>query len=114
MGRMKRRSMAFVACVVAVPTLAAILPGFEVYDVEKTVIAGAALGLAYVLLRPILRILSLPIGCMTFGLFHFALDVALLYACEAWIGGFAIAGIVDGAIAALFVNAIVAIVGGFK
>jgi hypothetical protein len=34
----------------------------------------AALGIVYLLVRPVLRILTLPIGCLTLGLFGFGLD----------------------------------------
>jgi len=109
-----RMTLILIVCVVAVPTLAQILPGIEVGDMAQTVIAGAVLGFAYILVRPILRLLTFPLGCLTFGAFHFILDVGLLYACAHYIGGFAIGDPLMGLLAAIFINAVIAIVGGFR
>ena len=81
---------------------------------EDALFAGAVLGLAYLIIRPILRFLTLPIGCLTLGLSNFVIDTILLMVCDGWIEGFAIDGIGWAAAAALCVNAVVLIAGGWK
>ena len=106
--------LTFLACVVAVPTLVFILPGIEAQDMMQAVTAGVLLGIVYLMVRPILRLLTFPLGCLTFGVFHFALDVGILFACAHFIEGFTITSIWSGVLAAILVNAVIAIVGGFR
>ena len=72
------------------------------------------LGVAYLLLRPGLKLLTLPIGCLTLGLTNFAIDVGLLYGCARLIEGFAVENIVSAVGTALLINGISAFAGGFK
>ena len=78
------------------------------------VASGLQIGLAYLLLRPALRLLTLPVGCLTLGLFNLVIDVALIWACGQLIDGFQVAGIMDALLSAVLVNSICAITGGFR
>jgi putative membrane protein len=63
--------------------------------------AAAVLGILNATIRPILRILTLPLNILTLGLFTFILNGTLLWFVSIVIGGFHIAGIfqsVGGAI----------------
>ena len=105
----------FLCCVLAVPTAHAMLPGLiEASTPETTVAVGVVLGLAYLVIRPILRLISLPLGCLTFGLFHWVIDVALIYASAFFIEGFSVANWTVAVLLALFLNAVIAVVGGFR
>ena len=104
----------FLCCVLGVPTCVKLLPGLYAADMMSAVAVGVLLGAAYLLLRPLLRLITLPLGCLTFGLFHWVIDVGLIYACAYFIEGFAVSSLAVAVLLALFVNALIAIVGGFR
>ena len=106
--------ISFVGCVLAVPTGARLIPGIYAQDLYHAVAAGAFLGATYLVARPVLRLLTFPLGCLTFGLFHFVLDIGIIFACAHFMDGFEIADLFAGILMAIFVNAVVAIAGGFK
>ena len=51
----------------------------------------------------------MPLGCITLGLFGFAIDVGLLYACDHFIDGFFIDSLLSAVLTALFINALCAL-----
>ena len=109
-------SIIFLCCLLAVPTLGAIMgmygPSPTLTDLRPALLVGAALGVMHILLRPLLRILTAPLGCLTFGLFGMVIDVGLLYASAALVDGFSIPGLPYAILAALTINAVCAIAGG--
>ncbi|MBQ8954670.1 MAG: phage holin family protein [Clostridia bacterium] len=107
-------AVTFLCCVLGVPTCAKMLPGIAAADVMASLQAGVLLGVAYLLLRPGLKLLTLPIGCLTLGLTNFAIDVGLLYGCAYLIEGFSVESVVSAIGTALLINGISAIAGGFK
>ena len=107
-------AITFLCCVLGVPTCAKMLPGIVAADVMASLQAGVLLGVAYLLLRPGLKLLTLPIGCLTLGLTNFAIDVGLLYGCAYLIEGFSVESFISALGTALLINAISAIAGGFK
>lgn len=109
-----RTFITFMCCVLALPTCTYLIPGITAAEPMQAVAAGTLLGLAYLLIRPVLRILTLPVGCLTLGLFNLAIDVFLIWGCGELIEGFEVAGIVNAFFAAILVNTACAIVGGFR
>lgn len=107
-------AITFLCCVLGVPTCVKILPGIAASDVAASLQAGILLGAAYLLLRPALKLLTLPIGCLTLGLTNFAIDVGLLYGCAYLIEGFSVENVVAAIGAALLINGISAFAGGFR
>ena len=77
-------------CLVAAALLlvAHIVKGFEVKDFGSALIVALVLGLANVLIRPILAFFSAPLNWVTFGLFTFVIDGALLKFVAEFIEGF--------------------------
>ncbi len=77
-------------CLVAVAMLfvAHIVKGFEVKGFGAALIAAVVLGLANVLIRPILAFFSAPFNWVTFGLFTFVIDGILLKLVAELIEGF--------------------------
>lgn len=104
----------FMCCVLAMATCPYLLPGIQAAEITAAVAAGTLLGLGYLLLRPAMRILTLPLGCLTLGIFNLAIDVGLIWLCGQLIDGFTVATIVDALLAAVLVNSACAIVGGFR
>ena len=110
----------FLCCVLAVPTCGVlvgdlVLPGAwteaTLSLLRPWLTVGVLLGAAHLLVRPILRLLSAPIGCLTLGLFGLVIDVALIYVCAHFVEGFAVSGLLYAVLTAILINTICAIVG---
>ena len=111
-----RWTIIFLCCTLAVPTVAMMM---GVYDAVPTLelltpalATGALLGIAHLVLRPILRVLSAPLGCMTLGLFGMVIDVGLIYACDHLVEGFTVPGPLYAVLTAVLINAICAVAAG--
>ncbi len=89
---MRKVTRGFWAAVIAVPVCAYFYDGVYASSPLAAIVAGIVLGIAYVMLRPILKLISLPLGCITFGLAGVLVDMALVYLCSVLVPGF----IVDG------------------
>ena len=114
MSRKYKPWNAFLCCLLSVPTCAYMLDGIQVESLRESLMAGTLLGVAHLFVRPLLRILSAPIGCMTLGLFGFVIDVGLLYGCTYFVPGLHILNIWHAALAAFLVNATCLIAAGRK
>lgn len=112
--RQGRIFITFLCCVLAVTTCPYLLSGITVTDPMQAVTAGTLLGLAYLIIRPLMRLLTLPLGCLTLGLFNLVLDVVLIWGCGQLIEGFNVAHILDALLASVLVNSVCAISGGFR
>lgn len=112
-GRSSKGSfwLVLLACMLAMPTAVALLPGIVADTPQQAVLAGALLGFAHLLLRPVLRILSAPIGCLTLGLFGMVIDVAMIYGCAYFVEGFAVNNWTHAIMAAVLVNGMCLIAG---
>ena len=114
--RGRNGSIIFLCCLLAVPTMEGLLgryganPTLEVLRPALTV--GALLGLAHLLLRPVLRFLTAPLGCLTFGLFGMVIDVGLLYGCARMVQGFAQPALPAAVATAVLINVVCAVAGG--
>ena len=89
---LSKRGLAFVACLIGVPLCAYILPGVHVEPVYMSVVLGLVLGGFFYLVRPLLKLLTLPIGCLTMGLFSLALDTGAIYLMSVYLPGFSLDG----------------------
>ena len=76
----------FLGCVAAVPLCALLLPqGITMADWRQAALLGAALGLGYLLVRPVLRVLLKPLNFCTLGLAGIALDALLVWAAAEYL-----------------------------
>jgi putative membrane protein len=74
------------------------LPGIAVASFfPAAVVAALVLGLVNAFIRPLVKMLTLPLTCLTLGLFSLVINAVLFWAVAAFVDGFA----VDGAVAAL-------------
>lgn len=114
-ANMPRRLLIFLTCVLAVPTVACILygapPKGNLHEYMPMLTAGAALGIAQLLLRPLLRLITAPLGCMTLGLSGTAIDIGLIYLVDYFVDGFYVPGFLYALLTALTINAITAFIG---
>ena len=111
-----RWTIIFLCCTLAVPTVAWIMgyygaerPSPEV--LKPALVTGALLGIAHLLLRPLLRVLSAPLGCLTLGLFGMVIDVGLIYGCDKLVEGFEAPGMLYAVLTAMLINAVCAVTG---
>ena len=96
--------LVFLVCLLGVPLATRILPGLSADPVSSAIFAGVLLGAFHVILRPVLRFVTKPLGCLTLGFFTFAIDVALLYLCSHYVAGFVIHDVGYAVCTALFIN----------
>lgn len=114
-ARPPRRTLIFLTCLLSVPTVATILygapenPSLEAY--APLLIMGAVLGIAHLVLRPLLRFITAPLGCLTFGLSGTAIDVGLIYLTDLFVEEFYVPEFLYALTTALLINAVAAFVG---
>ena len=114
--RGSRWELIMLCCVLAVPT-AAMLMGYygaevDLMEARPALVTGGLLGAAHLLLRPVLRFLFAPVGCLTLGLFGLVIDVGLIYLCAAFVEGFTVPSFLYALLTALLVNAVCAVAAG--
>lgn len=84
----------------------AIDPGLP--GVEASVIAVVVLAIVNAIIRPIVKLLALPLTCLTFGLFSFVINAAMFWIVFSVVPGFH----VKGFLAPLFASIVMSIVSG--
>jgi putative membrane protein len=83
-----KQLLRLVANSIALAVTVYVVPGLDWGDSEPVTIVVTALifGVINSFIKPVLKLLSLPIRLMTFGLFSWVINVVLLFFL-AWIGG---------------------------
>jgi len=76
----------------AVLVIAKILPGVQVDDYGTAIWVAVVVGLLFLILKPILVILTLPVTILTLGLFLFVINAALILMADSWVDGFGVSG----------------------
>ena len=113
-----RYEIIFLTCLLSIPTLYTILyPEMCAGDLKAYIphfAVGALLGICHLILRPILRLISVPVGCLTLGLFGVAIDIGLIYLCAYFVKGFEKPTFLFAALAVLMINFICVLAGGRK
>lgn len=89
---MKGVAFRFCGALFALPLAAWLLPGVYAENGQIVWIAGALLGLIYLILRPLAKLILSPFNCLTFGIVGFLVDVGLVSLAAAWMPGFSIDG----------------------
>ena len=65
-----------------------LVPGFKVRSYKDALIAAVIIGIANIILWPILILFTLPLNILTLGLFTFVVNGAILKICAAFLDGF--------------------------
>jgi putative membrane protein len=73
---------------ISVYATSSLLKGVEIKNFWSAVFVAALLAIVNVLVKPILVILSLPITILTFGLFVWVINAALIMLVDAMVEGF--------------------------
>lgn len=69
-----------------------ILSGIQIDSFMTALIVAVVMAVLNVTLKPLLILITIPLTVITFGLFLLVVNVLVLYAADALIGGFHIAG----------------------
>lgn len=104
----------FCGTVLAMPLAAWLLPGVEAQDPHSAWVAGILLGLLYLLLRPLVKLVLSPLNCLTMGIIGFLADMGLLYLATDWLEGFHIQGLSWLALTCGLVTVLREILGGLS
>lgn len=95
----------FLIKVAAIIVLAYVLPalgiGISVDTTLDAVKIAIGLSLLNIFVKPILKILSFPITCMTMGLFSLVISAGIVKIADYFIAGFHTSGMLNGWVAAL-------------
>ena len=111
-----RGTLVVLTCLLAVPTVSYLIYGAPDMSDRAAAVpylaVGAALGVLQLMLRPVLRLVSAPLGCLTLGLSGTAIDVALIYLSARMVPGFPMPEFLCALLTALLINVVSVIVGG--
>lgn len=85
----------------ALLAVAYLIPDINVANIWIALIAAVVIGLANVLIKPILVILTLPITLITLGLFIFVINGVLFWAVGHFLQGFEVRTLLAGIVGAV-------------
>ncbi|MSP86364.1 MAG: phage holin family protein [Methylotenera sp.] len=85
----------------ALLAVAYFVPNIHVADFLTALVAALVIGLANILIKPILVIFTLPITILTLGLFILVINGLLFYGVGNWLQGFEVQTLSSGMIGAL-------------
>lgn len=83
-----------------------ILPGVSIDSTGTFLLAGALLGLANALVRPIVVLLTLPLTILTLGLFLFVVNASMIGLVASLLPGFRVAGFFSALLCSLVVSVV--------
>ena len=86
-----------------------LLSGIQIKDYLTDLIVAVVLGIANMILKPILTILTLPINMLTLGLFTFVINAAIVLLVSAVVPGFHVANFLW----ALLFSVVLSLINGF-
>ncbi len=100
-------------CMLGMYLAATQLPGVNYSNIATVLTAGAVLGVLYLLVRPLMKLVAAPLALITFGLAYLALDAVLLMYVTRRYPALYIQDFLWAALAALVVNLCRWVVGWF-
>lgn len=105
-GAMTNLLIGWLASAVALYVVTLVVPGVRVSSITATLIAAAVIGLVNTTIGNILKLLTLPIGCLTLGLSSLLINGLMFLLAANLVSGFR----VDGYIAALLGSIVMSLV----
>lgn len=104
---MKRFFVTWIITALSLIATAYLIDGFFVQGPRAAAIAAILLGLANATVRPILSFLTLPLKCLTLGLFSFVVNAITLWGVSLLVTpGFRIEGVLPALIGSLILSVI--------
>lgn len=83
-----------------------LVPGFDLDSPRTALIAAVVLGLANTLVKPVIRLLTLPLQIVTLGLFTLVINASILTLAAQIVSGFTIQGFTSALLGALILSVI--------
>ncbi len=97
----------WVVAALALLLVAYLFPGIAVANFfPVALIAALVLGLVNAFVRPIVKLLTLPLTCLTLGLFSLVINAVLFWVVSEFVDGF----VVEGALTALLGSAVYSLI----
>jgi putative membrane protein len=90
-----------------------LLPGIAIHGTGTFLLAGALLGIANAVVRPIVVLLTLPITIVTLGLFLFVVNASMIALVAALLPSFQVAGFFSALLCSLVVSVVSHIASSF-
>lgn len=90
--------------ILAVIAAAYFISGVYIAGIVPALIAGAALTIVHSIIRPILKVLTLPVNIMTLGLFSIVINGLLFWFVASMISGFDVNSYVDALFGSIIVS----------
>jgi putative membrane protein len=87
---MRKKIRTALLAILAFVLLTYFYPGFTFDSTSSIAFASATFAFVYLFVRPLIKILSLPLNIITFGLFSLLVNVAVLYLISVIVPGFEI------------------------
>jgi len=81
-----------------------IIPGFEVANITAAVVAAIVIGVINTFIKPLVKLISLPITIMTLGLFSVVINILLLMGAAYVTPGFDINGLIPAIIGSIVLS----------
>jgi putative membrane protein len=78
--------------------------GVSYKSLEALAVATVFIGLANSLIKPVLSLLTMPLNCMTFGLFGFVLNALLFYVAGNAVNGFKVESLLGALIGSILMG----------
>ncbi len=88
------------------------LSGFRVEGFEAAAVAVAILALLNLTVRPIMKLLALPITCLTFGLFTLVINAIMMLLTGELVNGFTVGGFWNALVVSILYAVASALVNG--
>ena len=88
-----------------------IIPGFEVANITAAVVAAIVIGVINTFIKPLVKLISLPITIMTLGLFSVVINILLLMGAAYVTPGFDINGLIPAIIGSIVLSLVSSFLG---
>lgn len=94
-----------VVMTVAILLVAYLFPGvLQIEGIGTAVIAALVLAIINAVLRPIMIVLTLPIGILTLGLFTFVVNALMLWLVAVLVPGFSVSGFLGALLGSILIS----------
>lgn len=100
----------WIANSLAIYAVAYFMSGIAVASLRDAFLAGAALSLINLIVKPIVFVLTLPFTVVTLGLFYFVITAFCLWLASKFVPGFMLSGILTTIVASVLISLLSAVI----
>lgn len=101
-------------CAAAVYFMPQFLNAIRVDTITTALIVALVMSFLNTFVKPILKLLSLPITILTLGLFSLVINVVIVYLCDYLVDGFKVSGFIQPLIFGFALSIVNSLVGSFQ